>query len=158
MRTADLRQAYRNLLDEIDVGDFGPPPPGELTAEELVAHLAASDELLTSATEAVLAGSPTAYYDLDTVHRPQLKAMIAEYGGLAGLATLLRATSQRLCGLVDRLGPAGQTPVRSRIREGTDLVVDDLLPWERVLDIHGRVHLPRHTAQLRKLRHNGGPG
>lgn len=158
MRTADLRQAYRSLLDEIDAGGFGPPPPGELTAEELVAHLAASDELLTSATEAVLAGSPAAYYDLDTVHRPQLDAMIAEYGGLAGLTTLLRATSRRLCALADRLGPAGQTPVRSRIREGDELVVDDLLPCDRLLDIHARVHLPRHVGQLRKLRHSDGSG
>ena len=63
METAELRRAYDVLLAEADAGGFGPPPSGELTAEQVVAHLAANDELLTEATEAVIAGSPWAYYD-----------------------------------------------------------------------------------------------
>ncbi|MBO4144007.1 hypothetical protein J5U46_28100, partial [Micromonospora tulbaghiae] len=70
MDVAELRQAYDELLAEIDAGGFGPPPEGQLSAEQIVAHLAANDELMSEATEAVLAGSPFAYYDLDTIHRP----------------------------------------------------------------------------------------
>ncbi|MEU4772421.1 hypothetical protein [Micromonospora sp. NPDC023644] len=152
MDSGTLRGAYEEVLAEVDAGGFGPPPAGQLSAEQIVAHLAANDELMTEATEAVIAGSPFAYYDLETVHRPQVDALVVECGGLAGLATLLRATSQKLCALTERLGPAAQTPVETHLREGFDLVVDEPLPWGRTLDLHARVHLPKHLAQLRMLR------
>ncbi|MFG1776012.1 hypothetical protein ACGFIG_06230 [Micromonospora sp. NPDC049048] len=152
MDSGSLRGAYAEVLAEVEAGGFGAPPAGQLSAEQIVAHLAANDELMTEATEAVLAGSPFAYYDLETVHRPQVDALVAECGGLDGLATLLRATSQKLCALTDRLGPAAQTPVETHLREGFDLVVDEPLPWARTLDLHARVHLPKHLAQLRMLR------
>ncbi|WP_343447868.1 hypothetical protein [Micromonospora schwarzwaldensis] len=157
MDAADLRRAYDELLVEVDAGGFGPPPEGELSAEQIVAHLAANDELMSEATEAVLAGSPFAYYDVDTIHRPQLDALVSECGGLDGLATLLRATSQKLCSLADRLGPAAETPVETVLREGFDLDVDDSLPWGRALDLHVRVHLPLHLTQLRALRRHPHP-
>ncbi|MER7267134.1 hypothetical protein ABT344_02310 [Micromonospora carbonacea] len=175
-----LRRAYDEVLAEVAAGGFGPPGDGELSAEQIVAHLVANDELMSEATEAVLAGSPVAYYDLDAIHRPQLDALVAEYtgpgapgpgpptpggpaasGGLAvsggpaalgGLADRLRETSRRLCALVDRLGPAAQTPVETRLHEDVDLRVDETLPWARTLDLHARVHLPKHLAQLRALR------
>ncbi|MBB5828431.1 hypothetical protein [Micromonospora carbonacea] len=169
-----LRRAYDEVLAEVAAGGFGPPGDGELSAEQIVAHLVASDELMIEATEAVLAGSPVAYYDLDAIHRPQLDALVAEYAGpeapgpgpptsggsavpggsaaLGGLAGRLRETSRRLCALVDRLGPAAQTPVETRLHEDVDLRVDETLPWARTLDLHARVHLPKHLAQLRALR------
>ncbi|NES30743.1 hypothetical protein GCE86_30775 [Micromonospora terminaliae] len=152
MDAAALRRAYEEVLVEVDTGGFGPPPDGELSAEQIVAHLAANDELMSEATEAVLVGSPFAYYDLETIHRPQLDALVSECGGLDGLAVLLRATSQKLCALADRLGPAAETPVDTVLREGFDLDVDESLPWGRALDLHTRVHLPMHLAQLRALR------
>lgn len=152
MESGELRRTYDEVLAEVDAGGFGEPPEGELSAEQIVAHLAANDELMSEATEAVLAGSPFAYYDLDTIHRPQLDALASECGGLDGLATLLRATSQKLCTLVDRLGDAAETPVDTVLREGADLDVDESLPWGRAVDLHTRVHLPMHLAQLRALR------
>lgn len=152
MEVDRLRRVYADLLAEVDAGGFGPPPQGQLSAEQIVAHLAANDELMVEATEAVLAGAPFAYYDLETIHRPQVDALVAECGGLDALATLLRATSQKLCALIERLGPAAQTPVDTHLREGYDLNVDEPLPWGRTLDLHTRVHLPKHLAQLRMLR------
>ncbi|NJP31998.1 hypothetical protein [Micromonospora thermarum] len=152
MEADRLRRAYDELLGEVDAGGFGPPPKGQLGAEQIVAHLAANDELMIEATEAVLAGAPFAYYDLETIHRPQVDALVAEYGGLDALATLLRATSQKLVTLVGRLGPAAETPVDTHLREGYDLNVSEPQPWGRVVDLHTRVHLPKHLAQLRMLR------
>ncbi|SCE63571.1 hypothetical protein GA0070558_10138 [Micromonospora haikouensis] len=173
MDSEALRRAYDEVLAEVAAGGFEPPSDGELSAEQIVAHLVANDELMSEATEAVLAGSPFAYYDLDAIHRPQLDALVAEYadpgagggwpaaGGsaalsgsaaLGGLADRLRETSRRLCALVDRLGPAAQTPVETRLHEDVDLRVDETLPWARTLDLHARVHLPKHLAQLRALR------
>ncbi|SCG40545.1 hypothetical protein [Micromonospora inositola] len=152
MESGGLRRVYDEVLEEVDAGGFGAPAEGELSAEQIVAHLAANDELLSEATEAVLAGSPFAYYDLETIHRPQLDALVSECGGLDGVGSLLRATSQKLCVLVERLGPAADTPVETHLREGFDLIVDQHLPWGRTLDLHTRVHLPMHLAQLRVLR------
>ncbi|MFC4020396.1 hypothetical protein ACFOW4_20970 [Micromonospora sp. GCM10011542] len=153
MESGRLREAYGELLAEVTAGGFAPPPQGQLSAEQIVAHLAANDELMIQATEALLAGAPFAYYELEEdVHRPQLDALVAEQGGLSGLAGLLRGTSERLCALVDRLGPAALTPVETHLREGFDLRVDESLPWSRTLDLHVRVHLPKHLAQLRMLR------
>ncbi|MEU5941900.1 hypothetical protein ABZ807_22555 [Micromonospora sp. NPDC047548] len=157
MESAELRRTYDELLAEVEAGGFGEPPPGQLSAEQIVAHLAANDELLSEATAAVLAGSPFAYYDLETIHHPQLDTLVAQCGGLDGLATLLRATSQKLCTLVDRLGPTADTPVDTHLREGFDLLVDEPLPWSRTLDLHTRVHLPKHLAQLRMLRPHPQP-
>ncbi|MER7415167.1 hypothetical protein ABT346_00005 [Micromonospora peucetia] len=152
MDSGTLRRAYEEVLAEVDAGGFGVPPDGQFSAEQIVAHLAANDMLMTEATEAVIAGSPFAYYDLESVHRPQVDALVAECGGLDGLAALLRATSQKLCALTERLGPAEQTPVETHLREGFDLIVDEPLPWVRTLDLHARVHLPKHLSQLRLLR------
>ena len=98
---------------------------------------------MIEATEAVLAGSPFAYYDVDTIHRPQLDALVSECGGLDGLATLLRATGQKLCALAERLGPAAPTRRwRPCCGRASTCDVDDSLPWGRALDLHVRVHLP----------------
>lgn len=152
MEVDGLREAYDAVLAEVDAGGFGPPPPGRYSAEQIVAHLVANDELMCAATEAVLAGSPYAFYDLDEVHRPELDELTAECGGLDGLAARLRATSDRLIALVARLGAAADTPVETHLREGFELVVDEPLPWGRTIDLHTRVHLPRHLAELRALR------
>lgn len=152
MDTADLRRAYDVLLDEAENGDFRPPPEGEWTAEQVVAHVAANDELMTEATEAVIAGSPWVCYNHNTIHRPQLDELVADCGGLPGLTRLLRGTSQRLCDLTEHLGDKSSALVDTHIRDGWDLRIDEQLPWGRTLDIHGRLHLPAHTEQLRALR------
>lgn len=152
METAELRRAYDVLLAEVDAGSFGPPPPGEWTAEQVVAHVAANDELLIETTEAVIAGSPWSYYNHNALHNPELDALIAERGGLTGLAGAIRSSSQRLCDLTSRLGVHGETLVHTLIRDGFEIRIDEPLPWGRVIDLHGRLHLPAHTKQLRALR------
>ncbi|WP_433531647.1 hypothetical protein ACQPYA_06025 [Micromonospora sp. CA-263727] len=152
MEVEGLRRAYDAVLAEVDAGGFAPPPPGRYSAEQIVAHLVASDELMSEATEAVLAGAPYAFYEPDEVHRPELDELAAEVGGLAGLADRLRLTSDRLIGLVARLGAAADTPVETHLREGFEIVIDGPLPWGRTIDLHTRVHLPRHRAELRTLR------
>jgi cell wall assembly regulator SMI1 len=53
-----LRSAYAALLAEVRAGGFGPPPPGVWPAERVLAHVARTDELLTTVAEAVLAEGP----------------------------------------------------------------------------------------------------
>jgi|HigsolmetaAR206D_1030411.scaffolds.fasta_scaffold00177_15 hypothetical protein len=152
MEAAELRRAYDDLLTEVAAGGFGPPPPGGLTVAQIVAHLAANDELMIEVTEAVLAGSPWTYYDAQPTLPPQVDAMVAHPAGLSGLVAWLQTTSGRVCALLDRLGPAAETPVDCHLREGTEVFVEESLPWGRMLDIHGRIHLPAHLRELRGLR------
>ncbi|MFC4107338.1 hypothetical protein [Micromonospora zhanjiangensis] len=153
MDTAVLRRAYDVLFAEIAAGGFGRPPDGQWTAERVVAHVVSSDVLFAEATEAVLAGSPYAYYDHDAIGRSQLDELVTECAGLAGLTDRLRSGSGRICALIDRLGPeAAGVPVETHIHDGDRIVIDEPLPWGRVVDIHERVHLPAHTDQLRALR------
>jgi len=152
MDTADLRRAYDVLLAEAEAGGFGRPAADEWTAEQVVAHVAANDELMIEATEAVIAGSPWVCYNHNILHRAQLDALVADCGGLPGLTRLARGTSQRLCDLVEQLGDKSETLVDTHLHDGFELVVDEQLPWGRTLDIHGRLHLPVHTSQLRALR------
>ncbi|RKR90403.1 hypothetical protein BDK92_4775 [Micromonospora pisi] len=156
METAELRRAYEELLREVTLGGFGPPDGDGLNAEQVLAHLVANDELLTDATEAVLVGSPYAYYELDTIHRPQLDDLVARYGGLDGLTDRLRVTSDQLCGLTEQVGDRVDALVQTRLREAPRLDIDEALPWGRVLDIHGRVHLPAHADDLCLLREPAG--
>jgi hypothetical protein len=155
MDAAELRAAYDVLLAEAEAGGFGPPPPGEWTAEQVVAHVAANDELLIQATEAVIAGSPYVCYNHNSIHRPQLDALVSECGGMAGLVARVRDSSDRLADLIDRLGARSSTSVDTNIRDGDEIVINEPLPWGRTIDIHGRVHLPWHTEQLRVLRPTG---
>jgi hypothetical protein len=152
MDAAALHRAYERFLAEADTGGFGPPPSGEWTAEQVVAHVAANDELLIEATEAVIAGSPYVCYNHNSIHRPQLDALVAECGDIPGLAVRVRSSSGRLCELVDRLGAKSSTSVDTTIRDGNEIVISEPLPWGRTIDIHGRVHLPWHVEQLRALR------
>jgi hypothetical protein len=152
MDTGELRRAYNVLLAEVAAGGFGAPPAGQWSAERIVAHVAANDDLLSEVTNAVLAGDPRAYYNHDAVDDAQLDALIAHHGDLAGLATRLRATSERLCQLAERLHEEAATPVHTHIRDGAEVRVDQPVPWGRILELQARVHLAAHAEQLRALR------
>lgn len=144
---------YDVLLAEADAGGFGPPPDGQWGAEQVVAHVAANDLLMIETTEAVIAGSPWVGYNHDDVaHRAQLDDLIADCGGLPGLTRLLRTTSRQLCDLTEQLGSRSSSMVDTHMHDGFEIRIDERLPWGRTLDIHGRLHLPVHTTQLRALR------
>jgi hypothetical protein len=156
MDTAELRQAYESLFAEAAEGGFGPPPAREWTAEQVVAHVAANDRLLAETTEAVLAGDPKAYYNHDAIDAAQLDALVAEHGGLAALVELVRGTSVALFAVAERLGEQRDTPVHTHIQDGDRVMVDQPVPWGRVLDLHASSHLPIHVQQLRSLRADAG--
>lgn len=153
MHIMELRRAYDDFLAEVDAGGFGPPPPGEWSAEQIVAHVAVNDSLLCAATEAVLGGHSRPYYNHDSIDEEQLNAVIKDYPDLASLTVLVRAGGQRLCQLAERLdADRAVTPVHTHIRDGAVVRVDQLLPWARVIGLHRRLHLPAHANQLRALR------
>jgi hypothetical protein len=156
MDTSRLREAYEALFAEAAAGGFGPPPPGEWTAEQVVAHVAANDRLLAQATEAVLAGDPKAYYNHEAIDVARLDALVAEHGDLTRLVELARGTSATLFSLAERLGDREGTPVHTYIRDGDRVMVDQPVPWGQVLELNASGHLPVHIQQLRSLRGAAG--
>lgn len=61
MDTTDLRKAYEGVAVEVAAGGFGPPPPGEWDAGQIVGHLARNDDLLAAVTADILAGRPARF-------------------------------------------------------------------------------------------------
>jgi hypothetical protein len=92
MDTATLRKAYDELLAEIGRGGFGPPPDGEWSVAQVVAHVVTNDELLAETTRAALAGDPRPYYNHDAVDTARLSGLGDDLGALADR---LRASAGR---------------------------------------------------------------
>ncbi len=68
MDTTALRTVYRDFLAVAERGGFDRPQPGEWTAEQLLAHIVATDTGITAVALAVAAGQRPTYdnrYALD---------------------------------------------------------------------------------------------
>jgi hypothetical protein len=152
MDTTALVKAYAGVSQEARLGGFGPPPQGEWSAEQLIAHLAANDELLAQTTQRVLDGDDRAYYNHDAVDPERLGEIVAAHGSMESLVRWLEQTSTRLIELAARLPEDDPTLVHTHIRDGGTVRVDQPLPWVRVLALQASSHLAAHLAQLRALR------
>jgi hypothetical protein len=146
MDTTGLRTAYEEFAAEAAAGGFGPPPPGEWTAGQVVAHVSRNDELLAAAAAAILDGRPAG---LD--NRPALD--LGALDSLADPLAAVRDSGARLCDLLDRLtDQQAATVVPVFIQDGDEIAVDRPMPWGVLMGVQASVHLPAHGEQLRALR------
>ena len=134
--------AYADFIDEVSAGGFDAPVDAGWTAEQIAANVVHSHEDLIAVTEAVLAGERVAYDDRERTDVAELDRCVAAYGGLRGLA--------------DRLAERADTLVPVRIIEDGELIVDQPLPWGKLLELDVGVYVPRRLAQLRALRSSHG--
>src|SRR6266545_4604205 len=58
--------------------------------------------------------------------------------------------------LTGQLGARGNTLVPARVVEGGEILVDQPLPWGKLLELDEEVSVPRRLAQLRALRRHIG--
>jgi len=144
--------AYADFIDEVLAGGFGAPPDDGWTAARIVADVARNHEELISVTEAVLAGEAAAYTDRDLSDVRELDRYAAGYGGLGGLADRIAETVTALRELAAQLGHRANTLVPVRIVQNGEVLVDQPLPWGKLLELDEQVYLPRRLAQLRALR------
>ena len=149
--------AYADFIEEAGRGPFRIPADGGWTAEQIVAHVAATNERLIVTTEAVLAGHDASYDNREAIGAAALRAYAASYGGLRGLADRVAITVAVLRDLTGQLGPLGDTPVPSRIQDGDRVVLDAPTPWAQVLEANATRHTRAHLEQLRALRQHGKP-
>jgi hypothetical protein len=150
MDTSTLRSAYATLIGEARQGGFGEPPDGEWNADQVIAHVAANDELLAATTRQILDGAlKQPYYNHDAIDTTRLDELIA---AKPDVVQWLEQTSAALCALADQLYEGDTTLVHTRIVDGAITRLDRPLPWHAVLRTQAEMHLPRHIAQLQALR------
>jgi hypothetical protein len=144
--------AYADFIDEATTGQFRSPEDGRWTAERIVAHVARNHEELIAVTEAVLAGDSASYDNRGSTDVRALDRYAASYGGLRGLADRVAETVTVLRDLATRLDEQGATLVPTHIEDDGEVLVDQPLPWAKLLELDETVELPRRLAQLRALR------
>lgn len=152
MDTTELRTAYADFLAVAEAGGFGPPPPGEWDADQILAHIYAGHAGITSTALAVAAGSRPAYDNRSSLDRWNLSRVIDRAGDRAGLINLVRQGGELHFAVTEHLTKADlevQVPVL--IISNDQLIVDEPWPLAQLVFGIGMLHLPRHADQLRSL-------
>jgi hypothetical protein len=157
MQTEQLAAAYDAFLAEAAAGRFGPPPAGEWSARQLVAHIAVNDGLLVEAVEGILAGDSARFDNSTAADWAKVTAFADEHGGLDGTVVAARLSAARLCDAAGRLtDEQAATELPVFILDGAEVAVDQPMPLGRLLGVQASFHLPAHGDQLRALRPASG--
>jgi len=151
---AILGRAYEAFFAEASAGSFSAPPPGEWTAEQVVAHIAVNDDLLARVCRVLIhQGSPS----LDNAipnDRAVLDRLARRTGGLSELIELGRRRARVVQMLLGRLDAEQLDQlVPCHLIDGTEVVLDSSIPWQALaIGAQASYHLPLHTRQLAALR------
>ena len=152
MDTTDLRAAYHSFLAVARSERFGPPPPPEWSAAQLLAHIVAGDTAIAAVALAVAAGERPSYDNRPSLDRWNLARICAAAGDLAALIDLVDRRGQLLCGIAEQLTDAeADVAVPTLIISNDEVMLDSPLPLRSLIDGLGDVHLPRHAEQLAAL-------
>jgi hypothetical protein len=109
--------------------------------------------VLAAVTRALLAGRETSLENVVSTDESVLDRWVGRHVTMDALVTAGRERSEHLVALLTRLDErAAQTPVPARLAHAGTVVVDEPLPWARIVALQLGGHLPGHTAQLRALR------
>ncbi|MBK6885960.1 MAG: SRPBCC domain-containing protein [Tetrasphaera sp.] len=152
---APLAAAYEEFFAEADRGGFGPPPPGEWDAAQVLAHVTLNDYAIVAVTQSIIHQAPIRFENVVCQDRTVLAAHIGRFGGdLAALAAHGRQAAATVRDILGRLDADQRaTLIACRLLHDGQVVLDAELPWDQVADAlqRGR-HLPAHVEQLRQLR------
>jgi hypothetical protein len=150
--TTGLRAAYQSFLAVARSEGFGPPPPPEWTAAQLLAHIIAGDTAITAVALAVAAGERPSYDNRPSLDRWNLARISARAGDLPALIDLVDRRGQLLCHVAEQLTDAeADISIPTLIISNDQVVLDSSLPLRSLIDGLGHVHLPRHAEQLAAL-------
>ena len=146
-----LASSYNSFLEEAARGGFQEPASG-WNAGMILAHVVINDQRLTAITREVCAGRSLRNDNGDAADTESLR-QLAERLGWDGLLEEVRSVGSGLMIAVSEMTEEqGQRLVDSHIVDGGVVVVDDAVPWSRLLMVHAQHHLPDHTRQLAALR------
>lgn len=157
---AALREGYGELFAEATAGGFGPPPAGEWTAEQVVAHIAVNDGLMAAVCRSLIHQAEAPRFENEVSNDPAVLDRMVEAGSgdLGRLVDLGRQRAEQLVLLLGRLDPEQRAaPVHARLVDHGQVRLDEPRPWwSLAVGVQTGFHLPSHTEQLRSLR--PGPG
>ncbi|MGH3863189.1 hypothetical protein [Actinokineospora sp.] len=157
MDTATLRDAYRTLLDAaatIAKEDSAPtPPPGEWTADQILAHVAIVNAATITTLATITAGAQTTYDNRVSQDAWTLAHVIEVAGGNEGLRERISTQGEALCALA---GPTvgeseWDTLVPARLVSKDMILLNQPIPLRDIITGLADVELPGHTAQLLAL-------
>ncbi|MDT0262662.1 hypothetical protein [Jatrophihabitans lederbergiae] len=161
MDTAPLRDAYRALLDAAAVvaeqgGATAVPQDGEWDADRILAHIALVDAATLATAATIASGSAATYDNRHSHHTWTSRRVTALAGGNAGLRDRIRRQGEALCSLSAVLSDAElDVAVPTLLLSHDEVVLDQPVPLKAILTGLAEDHLPKHTAQLLALPHNG---
>jgi len=157
MDTSPLRDAYRTLLDAAatvaDSGASPVPPPGEWSADQILAHVSLINAATIAAVAAVASGANTTYDNRIAQDTWTIERLIALAGGNAGLRERIRVEGEALCALGGPTLSEAEldTPVPSRLLSNNTLLLDAPVPLRDLITGLADVELPGHAQQLLAL-------
>ena len=152
MDTTGLHRAYQSFLAVARSERFGPPPPPEWTAAQLLAHIIAGDTAIAAVALEVAAGTRPTYDNRPSLDRWNLARICAAAGDLPALIDLVDRRGQLLCRVAEQLTDAeADVMIPTLIISNDEVVLDSGLPLRSLIDGLGHVHLPRHAEQLAAL-------
>lgn len=147
-----LAASYNSLLAEAAAGGFAEPASG-WNASMILAHIALNDRRLAQITSAVSDGLTATNNNADSINAEKLRQYAAALGW-EGLLREVRASADALlAAAAEMTSEQGQRLVDSYIVEDGRVVMDDAVPWGRLLLVHAQNQLPSLTRQLTALRH-----
>jgi hypothetical protein len=150
MDTTALRAAYHDFLAIAANGRFERPPAGEWTAEQLLAHVVATDTGIAAVALSVAAGQRPSYdnrYALDGWNLARLASR-----RVPELAGRVRRRGELLCQIAEGLDDADlHVRVHCLILSGCSVMADGPMPLSELINGLAAAHLPGHTEQLASL-------
>ena len=155
---SELSSSYADFFAEALAGGFGPPPPGEWDAAQVIAHVTLNDYAMTAVTQSIIHRAPIRFENVVCQDREVLAAHIARCGGdLARLVAEGRRAAATVVTSLARLdADQRDTPIACRLQHDGQVVLEAELPWRQVADdVQRGRHLPAHVEQLRNLRPSG---
>lgn len=164
---AALVQAYRTFFAEAatgagpapGAGGYGPPPDGEWSALQVLAHVAVNDGLLAAVCRALVHQQELPRLENEVSNDVAvLDRLVDGCGGdLGRLVAVGRQRAEQLVLLLARLdGDQRAALVHARLVDHGTVMVDEPRPWWALaVQVSTRFHLPAHTEQLRALRVTG---
>ncbi|MFC4374547.1 hypothetical protein ACFO5K_10590 [Nocardia halotolerans] len=153
--TTPLRAAYRALLDAAATvtssGDRAAvPPPGEWTADQILAHVALVNAATITAVSSAASGAITSYDNRTALDTWTIDRVIALAGGNTGLRNRIRIQAEALCELGGAMLSTTEldTPIPTLLLSNGIVLVDQSMPLRDLITGLAEVEIPGHTQQL----------
>jgi hypothetical protein len=150
MDVAALQSAYDRFIDAArDLGGTS-SPEGEWAPELVLAHLIATDRMITATAAQVLACGEGRFDSRATQSVPYLEAIAAVAGSWDGLLTEVRRAADELMAVAARIEPEhARVMIPSYVVDHGHPVIDGPAPLEQLVMVPALLHLSGHAEQLK---------